>query len=470
MKKRKIISFLVLVLVSLSAVSALSTSSSNYAVDVITSSGGVNISSSTYQTDIVLGTITGDTSSSTYQNFLGWFFGAGAIVAAANNPPNNPSVSINSTDGTNYATQDLNCFATISDNDTDNLDVTVRWYKNDSLNLTMNYNNNYVNGTAFNAVLDSANTTITDTWICSMRLYDSSAYSNWVNSSGLTIVAVPTTPPPSGGGGGGEGAAAVTSKMKITVEPTEFNIDLILNTNKERNIKVTNLGNERETIRISQNNLDKMVLFEEDSFELKPGESKEISVVFVALNETGIFTGKIIIGNKQVLVSLNIRTVLLLFDSNIIVLNKDYKVELGEKLRTQVTIIPMGDKERLDVTLNYVIKDYDGEIYLTKTETLFVQEQTDLKRDFDTGMLPLGDYIVGLELIYPNGVAPSSAHFEVVEKTSMRLIFYLIIGILLLLILILIILIIRHLLKSKKKIKRLGSKRRKMIHQKKKVK
>ena len=41
---------------------------------------------------------------------------------------------------------------------------------------------------------------------------------------------------------------------------------------------------------------------------------------------------------------------------------------------------------------------------------------SNFKRNFDTGQLPLDKYIVGLELVYPGGVAPSSAHFEVVEK------------------------------------------------------
>jgi hypothetical protein len=88
----------------------------------------------------------------------------------------------------------------------------------------------------------------------------------------------------------------------------------------------------------------------------------------------------------------------------------------SDLLRTKVEMIPMGDKERMDVTLNYVIGDASGKVYLTQSETLLVEEKTVIYRNFGTGMLPLGDYIIGLELIYPNGVAPSSARFKVIEN------------------------------------------------------
>jgi hypothetical protein len=107
----------------------------------------------------------------------------------------------------------------------------------------------------------------------------------------------------------------------------------------------------------------------------------------------------------------------------------------------------MGDEERLDVTLNYVIKNYGGKIYLTQSETVLVEKKMNFRKNFGVGSLPLGKYIVGLELVYPGGVAPSSAHFEIVGKTATgflgSLIFFLMIAILILAILI-ILLIIRR--------------------------
>lgn len=244
------------------------------------------------------------------------------------------------------------------------------------------------------------------------------------------------------GEGEGEGPAA----PNIAVDPEEFNLRMAISTSREEIIKVTNLGTSTVTVSVSQQNLANNVILGATNMTIDPGKTKELSVTFVSLTQTGIFTGKILIGGKQVLVTLNIKTKLLLFDSNIVVLNENFQVPQGDELKTLVTLIPLGDPDRLDVTLDFVIKDYNNNIYLTKSETLLVEERMEIKRDFDTGMLPLGDYIVGLELKYPNGVAPSSAHFEIIPSRSLfaRLVLYIIFMILVISILILIILIWRR--------------------------
>lgn len=238
----------------------------------------------------------------------------------------------------------------------------------------------------------------------------------------------------------------------INVSPTEFNINMVVNTTTERTIRVTNLGTSSVTVSVTQSNLGNHVILGNTSLTIPAGQSVDLKVVFVALSEPGIFTGTINIGGKTVSVALNVKTQFLLFDSNIIVLNENYLVSQGDELRTRVTIIPLGDPERLDVGLFFTIRDYSGKIYLTKSETLLVEELTVLNRNFDTGALPLGKYVVGLELRYPNGVAPSSAHFEVIEKRISiigRIILYLISLILLILIIILIILIRRRFKKKR---------------------
>jgi len=272
--------------------------------------------------------------------------------------------------------------------------------------------------------------------------------------SGIADVAVEEepTPTPSPGGGGGGGQVTVTN---IAVSPVEFNINLIINTTTERKIRVTNLGTSSVTVGVSQLGLDNHVILTSSFLVIPAGSFVDLDVIFVALSDSGVFAGKIIIGGKEVLVALNVKTQLLLFDSNIVVLNKDVTVVQGGELRTLLTLIPLGDPERLDVTLNFAVKDYTNKVFLTKSETLLVDKLTELRRNFDTGLLPPGDYVISLELVYPNGVAPSSAHFRVVEKLPIsifgRIILFLIIMILIILILIIIILIWRRRKKKKEK-------------------
>jgi len=272
---------------------------------------------------------------------------------------------------------------------------------------------------------------------------------NNVSGDGCSDVCVVEEPGGPGGEGGEGGESNITREPSnpITVSPTTINLNLATNTNREQLLYIKNTGNTSMNVTIRQSNLDLMVIVPETLFVLGPGEVKEMRVIFVALSETGIFTGRLYVSGRTVSVTLNVKSKLLLFDSNIIVINKDYLVKQGDKLRTSVTLIPMGDPERLDVTLNYVIKDYNGKMYLTRSETVLVEEQVNFRRDFDTGFLPIGEYIVGLELIYPNGVAPSSAHFEVVPKgpTTLfgKIVFFLVNAILIVLILLIFVIIMR---------------------------
>jgi hypothetical protein len=116
------------------------------------------------------------------------------LIYLFNRIPTTQSVGINSSDGTNYSTSNLNCFATITDGDADSLNVSVIWYKNNQTNLTIDYNNSYSNGTSFNSILWSGNLTGGDSWKCGMRTFDGTNYSNWSNSSSLVILSVPPVP------------------------------------------------------------------------------------------------------------------------------------------------------------------------------------------------------------------------------------------------------------------------------------
>jgi cysteine-rich repeat protein len=269
---------------------------------------------------------------------------------------------------------------------------------------------------------------------------------NTVSGDGCSSSCQTEAAPPSGGGGG-------APRINIAISPSELNVKIAVNSTKEETLAITNFGASTIILALTKFNLEDRINLSTSSITLSPGETEEVTVLFLPSNETGIFVGKIFVGDEEVVVSINVRSEILLFDSNIFVLNENYEVIQGKELMTRVVLIPLGDPERMDVTLNFVIKDYSGNIYLTKSETLLVAEQLGMSRNFDTGSLPLGEYVVGLELIYPNGVAPSSAHFEVVvgkgESVVTKLILYLISLILLVLIIILAIVVWRKLKERK---------------------
>ncbi|VVB78285.1 Concanavalin A-like lectin/glucanases superfamily protein [uncultured archaeon] len=110
------------------------------------------------------------------------------VTILSNNQPNTPIVFINSTDGSNQTHANLSCFATITDPNNNAMNVTVIWYKNNITNTTLNYNNNYANGTLFISTLTNSNLSKGNNWSCGFRLYDSQAYSNWSNSTHILII------------------------------------------------------------------------------------------------------------------------------------------------------------------------------------------------------------------------------------------------------------------------------------------
>lgn len=110
---------------------------------------------------------------------------------ASNNAPDDPSPNLVSVDGTNQSVSDLNCSAVINDSDGDALNVSVRWFKNNVFDFFLDYNNSYLSGAFFSSILDSGNTSEGENWSCSLRLFDGSDYSDWINSSKLFIESAP---------------------------------------------------------------------------------------------------------------------------------------------------------------------------------------------------------------------------------------------------------------------------------------
>lgn len=251
--------------------------------------------------------------------------------------------------------------------------------------------------------------------------------------------------------GGGGGGGAVPS-LDITVTPSwdpNSGIKIPVDTTREENITVTNNGDSTVTVSISHTFGDHLtVLDSQGTLTIEPGESEIFNLLFLGLSEPGVVPGSITVGDRTILTSLDISTVLLLFDSLITVLNPNITVFQGEELNTLINLIPMGDPARLDVTMEFEIRDFDGNVYSTSSDTVLIESQMSVLRDFETGNLPVGDYIIALDLVYPNGIAPSSAHFIVKEREIPPIIgdiiLFLIIVILVLAIIIIIILILRR--------------------------
>ncbi|MEX2017221.1 MAG: DUF4215 domain-containing protein, partial [Candidatus Pacearchaeota archaeon] len=167
---------------------------------------------------------------------------------------------------------------------------------------------------------------------------------NVVSGDGCSSTCQTEAAPPSEDGGGGDGGDVSGANIKVIPSwNATQGINLAVNTTKDETITVTNLGTSQVIVTLTHNFGDHLqILGGNITLTIPAGESRTFNIRFIAGAETGIVLGIITISSQSVFTSLDISTVLLLFDSNIIVLNKDYIVIKGEDLRTRVTLIPLG--------------------------------------------------------------------------------------------------------------------------------
>lgn len=235
-------------------------------------------------------------------------------------------------------------------------------------------------------------------------------------SSGTT-----TTGGSGGGGGGGGGGGATTPATAFSVDKNTEDVYSAVDKVKLRYITVKNSAGVAKNFEISQSGFDEEVVrFSAENFSLGPGESKKVEVKYVSPSNPDVLTGKIIVQSgaqvREVLVTLNVQSEEVLFDSSVSLVDK--KIATGNPLNAQITLIPMGENPRLDVTLKYTVKDYNGKVYLSESETILVDSQKSFKKDFSSAELPAGEYVLALEVIYPNGVATSSSNFAILASQS----------------------------------------------------
>ncbi|USN45872.1 MAG: right-handed parallel beta-helix repeat-containing protein [Candidatus Woesearchaeota archaeon] len=151
-----------------------------------------------YANEVAVDTVLGYTNTSVGDNwscamrlddgaeFSGWGYSVNLTVVTV--APTTPSPQLRSENGMNSSNEYLNCSATIYDSDLDNLNVSVRWFKDGVLDQTRYYNNDYPSSQAFYAILTSDNTSVGENWNCSIQLDDGVYQSSWGNSTNLSIV------------------------------------------------------------------------------------------------------------------------------------------------------------------------------------------------------------------------------------------------------------------------------------------
>jgi len=394
---------------------SLQSNSTNYGVDYITySSGGNNMSSANYKSSIFADKATGNLSSSTYKQFLGIFYHDINVLGDMISPDISNEVS---TPTMVYSDNDVMFNATINDSE-DNLKNV--WLARTSNGSWQNTTVSSHDGSIYYFVIAAGN--FSEQEDVQWRYYANDSAGNIGQGSVQSFTVQKKPPSTSFSGGGGqssEGAAAKTPKgfyadtgiIKIALKQGEIKTyDLFIENKDDSNLRID----------FDFGKLKKYVKTFDDYLILKGGEKKKVTFVFaISVDEKP----DLIVGNIMILSDINIKAVQTileitskepLFDARLKIQEDYKKVAPGSNLPADITLTNLGDLMNIDVEMEYLIKDMEGNVIDLSHETFAIEKKKSFSKIFKLpSSLKEGDYVLYIKATYEDKITTASDFFSV---------------------------------------------------------
>ena len=206
----------------------------------------------------------------------------------------------------------------------------------------------------------------------------------------------------------------------LEIQPDKIIIPLKKGEVTNESILLKNKDNSDMKVRIKVSNLNAFVILNEKEFDLKAGESKYMDLEII-VRESVIpdsYLGRIIISTekveKEIFLVLDVSSDKPLLDVKSEILNKDSSLNPGDKLNTKIELFNLGQLPRVDVKVEYTLKNFLGETIIFEEETIAVETHTSYIKEFDIpSFVKTGTYTFGVKSIYYDGksdiIATSSA-------------------------------------------------------------
>jgi len=243
------------------------------------------------------------------------------------------------------------------------------------------------------------------------------------NVTGFSIYSAQETPageisPTSNGGGG-----STTIKKEFSIDKEKIKISLKQGEVKKQQITIKNIGNYKLNINLESLKLQDFLKINETNFELEVGKSKTINLNFLAKKDTipNLYTGKLIIKDneikKEIPIAIEIESKKALFDVKLKIPDKFLYILPGEDLLTNINILNMQEIGKVDVTLEYIIKNEQGETITSEQETRAVETELSFIK---TLKIPkdakYGTYMLYIKVLYDDKIASASSWFKINKK------------------------------------------------------
>jgi hypothetical protein len=313
-------------------------------------------------------------------------------------------------------------------------------------NVDISFNRIEINSTAlpnFNkpATLEFYNLTFSnprilrDGSVCSSLICTEENYSGGTlkfNVTGFSVYTSEETPvealytAPGGGSGGGGSRTAIPSKeLEFEVEPELIEVMIKKGETFKFSIKVKNNGISTQEFKAEVLYLQDSVSIQNPEFSLKPGEEKEVILIFSppdSLKED-TYTGKIKISSegqeKEIPVIFSLKSKIVLFDLTLLIPPNYKEIMPGGDVLFQISIFNLGGGGRTDVEVTYYIKDFEGNIISEQKGVVGVETQASFSRTIKLpGDIKEGQYIVGANARYDHSIGTASDIFYIKELES----------------------------------------------------
>jgi hypothetical protein len=253
---------------------------------------------------------------------------------------------------------------------------------------------------------------------------------NWCNNAcqSQTCPGVTITAPPGGGGrGAGPSFEIFVGGANFTIDKDFIKVLLKPGETDKGIIVISNTGNKNLTITVNLKNLEDFLVFPEGvseyEFYLDIGKEKSIQLNFFASEdqEPGVYPGKVVVTGdgieKVITIVIEVESEKPLFDIDVEIPQKYKEVLPGEEVLAQLTIYNIKRMGRVDVDVEYGLKDSEGNIIVSKHETLAVEMQVSIVRSLDVPFDAKPDnYVVYAIVKYDNTTGTGTDILKVTKK------------------------------------------------------
>ena len=243
-----------------------------------------------------------------------------------------------------------------------------------------------------------------------------------------------------------KGGVSLTIKS-FTISPEEIKVKLKQGQTTAETILITNNGNQKLSFSITNPKLEEFLKITPANFTLNPGESKTIVLDFLVRENTipDLYIGKFIIKadgiEKEILTAIEVVTRGPLFDVGVTIPNRFLYVLPGEELFSEIKLFNLGQVGEVDLQIDYIIKDEDGNDIIAEHETVAVATQTTFSKTFNIPEdAKYGRYVLYVKATYNEKVASATAWFNVGKRPfwpPSRIVLFIIAGVVILIIIIL---------------------------------